>query len=161
MRECISKLKPLSIPSSFEQFRSMRSKLLWTVNCRPYVACAIAKLRQVTEKVFYMDSDVKLVNKIVRHLQKQSVVLDYPKSDLKTLHIQTYANCSYANNKDLGTQFGFIICFSDAKDNVALISRRSSKRRRITRSALASECHAFADAFDYTYLVKYDLEQLL
>lgn len=30
-----------------------------------------------------------------------------------------------------------------------------------TRSALASECRAFADAFDYYYLLKYDIEQLL
>ena len=43
MQQYISKLQPLSIPCSFEEFRSMRSELLWTVNCRPDVACAISK----------------------------------------------------------------------------------------------------------------------
>ena len=112
-------------------------------------------------KVFHMDFDVKLLNKIVRHLQKHSVVHHYPKLDRKTLQIRIYADSSHPNNKDLITQLGFIVCLSDAKDNVAIISYRSYKYRRIIRSALASECHAFADAFDYLYLVKYDLEQLL
>ena len=95
------------------------------------------------------------------HLQKHSLVLHYPKLDRKTLHIRTYADCSHANNKDPSTQLGFIICLSDAKDNVAIIICRSYKCRRITRSDLASECHALADAFDYSYLVKYDPEKLL
>ena len=161
MREYISKLRHLPVPCSFEQFRSMRSKLLWTVNCRPDVACAIAKLSQITEKGFDLDSDPKLTNKIIRHLKKHSVVLHYPKLDRKTLHLRTYADSSHANNKDLSTQLGFIICLCDSKNNVAIISYRSYKCRRKTRSALASECHAFADAFDYSYLLKYDIEQLL
>ena len=83
------------------------------------------------------------------------------KLDRETLHIRTYAYSSHANNKVLSTQLGFIICLCDAKDNVSIISYRSYKCRRKTRSALASECHAFADAFDYSYLLKYDIEQLL
>ncbi len=79
----------------------------------------------------------------------------------KTLHIRTYADSSHANNKDLSTQLGFIVCLCDAEDKVAIIGYRSYKCRRFTRSALASKCHTFADAFDYSYLMKYDLEQLL
>ena len=46
------------------------------------------------------------------------------------------------------------------KNNVA-ISYRSFKFKRKRRSALESEFHAFADAFDYPNLLKHDFEQLL
>ena len=105
--EYISELRPLPKPCSFEKFRSMRSKLLWTVNFRPDVACAIAKLSQITEKDFDRDYDVKLTNKIVRHLQKHAIMLHNPKLDPKTLHLRTYADFSHANNRDLSTQLGF------------------------------------------------------
>ena len=89
------------------------------------------------------------------------MVLHYPKLDLKTLHIRTYADSSHANNKYLSTQLGFIICLCNAKDNLSIVSYRSYKCRRKTRSALASECHALADTFDCSYLLEYDIEQLL
>ena len=161
MREYISKLRHLPVPCSFEKFRSNRSKLLWTLTCRPDVACAIAKLNQITEKVFALDSEAKLANKVIRHLQKKSVVLHYPTLDRKTIHLGTYADSSRANNKDLSTQLGFMFCICDAKNNVAIINYSSYKCKRKTRFALAWELHAFPDAIGYSYLLKYDIEQLL
>ena len=88
-------------------------------------------------------------------------MLPYPKLDRKTLLLRAYADSSLATNRDLSAQLGFIIFPCDVKDNFAVISYRSYKCRRKTRSTLASECHAFADAFDYSYMLNYDIEQLL
>eukprot|EP00171_Calliarthron_tuberculosum_P008498 IDg8498t1 len=44
---------------------------------------------------------------------------------------------------------------------INIIGYRSYKCRRVTRSAMASECHALADAFDYSFMLKFDLESML
>ena len=88
-------------------------------------------------------------------------MLHYPKLDRKTLLLWTHADSSPASNRELSAQLGFIIFLCDVKEYFAIISYHSYKCRRKTRSTLASECHAFADAFDYSYMLKYDIEQLL
>ena len=75
MREYILKLCTLSVSSWFEDFKSMRSKFLWTVSCRPDVSRTIARLTQITEKDFDRNLDLKLTNRVLRHLQKHSIVL--------------------------------------------------------------------------------------
>ena len=51
---------------------------------------------QVADKVFDADSDVKLVHRIRRHLQKRSPVLHYPKLDSKKLHMRTFVDSGHA-----------------------------------------------------------------
>ena len=50
---------------------------------------------------------------------------------------------------------------ADATDACNIIHYTSYKSRRVFRSVLAGELHAFVDAFDYAYLLKRDLELIL
>ena len=50
---------------------------------------------------------------------------------------------------------------ADATDACNIIHYTSYKSRRVVRSVLAGELHAFVDAFDYAYLLKRDLELIL
>ena len=92
------------------------------MNCRLDIACTVTKLRHVTGKGFEANSDVKLVNRIIRNLRKSSVVLPHPKLYLKILHIRTYADSSHAESKELAIQLGFVVFLYNSKDNVAIIS---------------------------------------
>ncbi len=114
----ISKIKLLNTPCIFENFRSVRAKLLQKVSCRPVVACTIAKLCQVTKVHFNSTKDPIEAKKIISHLHKYKIKLKYPKLDIETLHIRTYADSSHANNDDLSTQLGFLVCLCDSKNNV-------------------------------------------
>ncbi len=53
-----------------------------------------------------------------------------------------------------------MITLCDAKDRCSVIAYRSYKCQRVTRPALASECHALADCFDFAMMMKHDLEAL-
>ena len=120
----LSKLQILPIRSSFEQFRSMRLELLWTVNLSSDIACAIAKITQITVNGCDLGSDAKLANQVVKHLQKNSVVLHHLKLDHKTLDLRTYADSSHLNNKDLSTNLGFLIFLCYAISKVAITNYR-------------------------------------
>jgi hypothetical protein len=50
---------------------------------------------------------------------------------------------------------------SDATDAYNVIHYTSYKPRRVVRSVLAGEIHAFVDELDYAYLLKRDLELIL
>lgn len=119
------------------------------------------KCTQITEKTFRPDDDAQLVNRIVRHLKRHKLTIKFPKLDRKSLHIRAYADASHAGNMDLSSQLGIVVTLCDKNNQCSVIGYKSYKCRRITRSAIASECHALADAFDYAFMLKHDLEVLL
>ncbi len=81
--------------------------------------------------------------------------------DRKSLRMRAYADASHAKNRDLSSQLGIVVVLCDKNNRCSLIGCKSYKCQRVTRSALASERHALADAFDYAYMLKHDLESLL
>lgn len=85
------------------------------------MSCAIAHTSQVTE--WNMEkSDMDWINKIVKHLQKApSFVLHYRILDIDSLTISTYADASFAGNKDLTLQLGMVVFLSARYRNCNLI----------------------------------------
>ena len=49
----------------------------------------------------------------------------------------------------------------DEHDNASLLHFTSYKSRRVTRSVLGAETYAFADAYDFAYCAKRNLEAML
>lgn len=52
MEKYISTIAFLEVPSDFKSFNSTRHKLAWVLHTRPDIACAVAKLRQITESQY-------------------------------------------------------------------------------------------------------------
>jgi hypothetical protein len=157
--EYIAGLEPLVEDCSLIEFRSRRQQLGWLVHTRPDIACGVSFLSQVTNP---SSEASKALNSVLRYVKRSA---DHPlylrPLDVNTLRIVAFSDSSYANNKDQTSQLGYLVVLADASDACNIVHYTSYKSRRVVRSVLAGELHAFIDAFDFAYTLKRDLERML
>ena len=160
-KEYIKRLKKASTSSTFREFRSTRAQTTWMIHTRPDICCTVNMLAQVTEANFNK-KHIRLLNKIINQLKSTPTQgLQYQKLDTKSLHLKVYSDSSFANNSDLSSQLGYIVLLCDKFYKCNILHFSSHKSRRIVRSVLGGEVYAFADAFDYAYTMRHDLQSLL
>ena len=156
----IELLEPIPSNSSFKQYASSRAKLAWLTHTRPDISCLTSFAAQITEKSF-SEKDINDLNRGIRHLKlSKNQHLMFKPLDMNKLVLKAYADSSFANNTDLTCQLGHIIVLSDYKQ-ANILSYASKKGKRVVRSILAGETHAFAEAFDISFTIKKDLERIL
>lgn len=80
--------------------------------------------------------------------------------DKDPLQLKANAHFSYANNEDNTSQLGSIILLTDKTSNRNVLHFSSHISRRVTRSVLGAEVHAFTDAFDARYITKHDIQTI-
>ena len=81
--------------------------------------------------------------------------------NLSTLKLIAFTDTSFANNQDLSSQIGYVICLIDASGRVNIIHWSSIKCKRVIRSILASELYALAHGFDAAAVIKSTIEKIL
>ena len=156
----IDKVSPIIKAATFDDFRTLRSKLAWIFHTRPDVACSVAKAAQVTKDTFN-EKHIKEINKTIKFLKiTKNRTLTYKRLNQKELHIKAFADSSFANNLDLTTQIGYIILLCDKKSCHAL-HYVSKKCPRVVRSVLGGEVCAFAEGFDFAFVISKELETSL
>jgi hypothetical protein len=102
------------------------------------------------------------MNSYIKALRKTGErKLIFQNLELETLRIVAYSDASFANNDDLTSQLGFIVFLTDGTGRCNLVHASSHKCRRVTRLILGGEVLAFADAFDYAFTLRHDLEHML
>jgi hypothetical protein len=155
----IQKLQPLSAESTFEDYRSLRAKLMWLINTRPDISCATSMASRTTKDLFAIKPTeyIKKLNRIVRHVKTINLPLLYPRLDLDTLKLVAYTDSSFSNNEDLVSQLGYIIFLSDSTGACQPLYYSSHKSKRVTRSVLGGEVMAFADGVDMAVMLKHDI----
>lgn len=106
--------------------------------------------------------DVKRLN---RRLQWQ---IDHPgrglhfvKLDRESLRLVVFTDASFANNKDLSSQIGYVIALADGTNMANIVHWSSTKCKRVTRSVLASELYAMAHGFDIGAAIKATIEAIM
>ena len=157
----IDRIEELDLNANFEIIRSARAQLTWLVHTRPDICAAANILAQVTKDTF-TQKHIKEFNKLVKYLKKTANIgLRVQKLDQGSLHLRVYADASFANNNDLTSQLGYIILLADKFGKCNILHYASYKSRRVTRSVLGAEIYAFADAFDYAYVIRHDLEEIM
>ena len=160
-RAYIERLEPISLDADYVQLRLARAKLSWLAHSRPDICALLSKLVQVTEKSFHK-THVKTFNSTVKYLHSsKNSTLCIRKLDLDTLHIRTFSDPSFATNRGHTSQLGYIIRLCNKYDNACILHYASYKSRRVARSVLGAETYAFADANDFAYCTKKDLEAIL
>jgi hypothetical protein len=160
----IKTLVRLAPSATYEDYRSLRARVAWATQSRPDIACAVGMASQITKDKFDVDPahHQRNLNKIMKHLQTNSdMVLRYPRMDMRTLTLHVFSDAAFANNDDFVCQLGYLALLSDQERNFALLDYKSMKSRRVTRSILAGELILFAEAFDRSFVLKGDLEDLL
>jgi len=112
----------------------------------------------------------KLNKRIQWQIDNAERGLRFIQLDLKKTALYVFVDGSFANNKDLSSQIGFIIVFGNerALDQENTFQLRgnilhwgSTKCKRVTRSVLASEIYGMAGGFDAAYVLKTTITSIL
>ena len=103
------------------------------------------------------ETDINALNKRLKW-QAENIGrgLKYVPIDLPTAKLMVFADGSFANNKDLSSQLGFMIVLAEesyASEDAFLVRGNlihwsSTKCKRVTRSVLASEIYGMVNGFD-------------
>jgi hypothetical protein len=81
--------------------------------------------------------------------------------DMSSLSLLVFTDASFANNKDLSSQIGFVIVLIDQNQSANILHWSSIKCKRVTRSVLASELYALAYGFDIGAAIKSTIQRIL
>jgi hypothetical protein len=81
--------------------------------------------------------------------------------DMSSLSLLVFINASFANNKDLSSQIGFVIALTDQNQSANILHWSSIKCKRVTRSVLASKLYALAHGFDIGAAIKSIIQRIL
>ena len=87
--------------------------------------------------------------------------LKFVKLDVNTLQLLVFTDASFANNKDLSSQIGFVLVQVDASNKANIVHWSSVKCKRVTRSVLASELYGMAHGFDIGAAIKSTVDKIL
>ena len=74
--------------------------------------------------------------------------------DISSLSLLVFTDASFANNKDLSLQIGFVIIFIDRNQSANILHWSLIKCKRVTYSILASKLYALAYGFNIGAVIK-------
>jgi hypothetical protein len=105
---------------------------------------------------------VKTLNKRVQWQNENAARgLRFIKLDKNTLRLLTFTDASFANNRDLSSQIGYVLALADGTRRSNVLHWSSTKCKRVTRSVLASELYGMAHGFDMGASVKSTIDKIL
>ena len=120
--------------------------------CQPESSYDLSFAAQVTDP---QEADVKQLNKRIQwQIDNATRGLTFVPLDMSSLSLLVFTDASFANNKDLSSQIGFVIVLTDRNQSANVLHWSSIKCKRVTRSVLASELYALAHGFDIGAAIK-------
>src|SRR6266496_1502658 len=143
-----------------DQFIAQRARGSYITSvCQPEAAFDLSSAAQVINP---NEEDAKHLNKRLQwQIDNPTRGLRFAPLDPDSLQLIIFTDASFANNKDLSSQIGFIIALTDRNRTVNIIHWSLIKCKRVTRSVLASELYALAYRFDIGAAIKSTIEKIL
>lgn len=83
--------------------------------------------------------------------------LHFPRLERRSLSIHVCSDASYSSNMDTSLRLEYIIFLADISKSRQPIYWLCYKSKRVARSVSESEVMAFADDFDMSLMMKYEL----
>lgn len=161
MTNYIDRLEFLPENAKYEQYASLRACILWLAHSRPDVS-AFGSIIGSYRREDMSPVLIEQINKKLAYLKAtKDVTLEFPKLDLQSLRLVVYCDASFANRNDKSSQLGYVICLADKTGSMCILSYKSCKSPRVTRSAMASETLAFTAAFDSGFVLRHQLQTTL
>ena len=105
-------------------------------------------------------ADILSVNKVIKFVKSTPSSISIPKLDFKSLPITVFADASFNNLPDGGSQGGYIIFLNNKYNSAVPLSWNSTRLQCVARSALAAETLAMSDACDSTIFLSNLTEEL-
>ena len=135
--------------------------------CQPEAAFTLSYAAQTTVPD---EEDVQRLNSRLKWQQENRLRgLRYVKLLPEGLKLLVFVDASFANNKDMSSQIGYVIVlanerkYDDSKVAIKgnIIHWSSTKCKRVTRSVLASELYAMVAGFDMGSVIKTTVNSIL
>jgi len=127
--------------------------------CQPEASFDLSFAAQVINPV---EDDTKALSKRLNwQIENATRGLKFVKLDINTLKLLAFTDASFANNKDLSSQIGYVLVLSDGSNKANIIHWSSIKCKRVTRSVLASELYGMTHGFDIGTAIKSTLDKVL
>jgi hypothetical protein len=106
--------------------------------------------------------DIKALNKRLDwQINNPGRGLSFVRLNPTIMQLLVFTDASFANNKDLSSQIGYVIALTDATKAANIIHWSSVKCKRVTRSVLASELYAMTHGFDISTAIKTTVDKAL
>ena len=148
--------------STLDQYIAQRARGAYVAStCHPEASFDLSVAAQVNGGNI-TKADIAALNKRIKwQIGNGNRGLKIVKLEHKSLQLLVFTDASFANNKDLSSQIGYIVVLADATNRANIIHWSSTKCKRVTRSVLASELYAMTAGFDTGAVLKATTEQLL
>jgi hypothetical protein len=143
-----------------DQYVAQRARGAYVASvCQPEASFDLSFAAQVINPA---EEDARALNKRLDwQIKNPGRGLKFVKLDVNTLQLLAFTDASFANNKDLSSQIGYVIVLSDATKKANIIHWSSVKCKRVTRSVLASELYGMAHGFDISAAIKSTVDKIL
>ncbi|KAF2726445.1 hypothetical protein EJ04DRAFT_571271 [Polyplosphaeria fusca] len=152
-----------------QQYTEQRARGAYIASvCQPEAAFDLSIAAQTTEPTY---EDIKALNvRIQWQINNQDRGLTYIPLRLDRAKLFIFTDGSFANNKDLSSQLGFVIILAEElhtetrndfqiKGNI--VHWNSIKCKRVTRSVLASELYGMVGGFDIAIALSTTIRQIV
>lgn len=158
----LSKIKVLPEDALYRDLASIKMNLAWLSHSRPDCMFEVSQITQVTEKIFSEGRPETLrgVDKLVKFAKEKIVMLQFFELELKFLKIIGFSDASFARNRDLTFQLGYIVSVGDSKNYVVPLLFKSYKARKVNRSVKGAEMIVFCNMFDAALALRNELKFL-
>jgi len=159
------KLEPAKDKKTYIQQRA-RGAYIATI-CQPEASFDLAAAAQATNP---SKEEVSRLNKrLVWQKDNVNRGLTYVQLDMNKLKLFTLVDASFANNKDMSSQMGYVIILGNEiistdgsfKIRGNIVHWSSIKCKRITRSVLASEIYAMAHGVDIAIAIRGTIDMIM
>jgi hypothetical protein len=143
-----------------DQYIAQRARGAYVASvCQPEASYDLSVAAQSSE---HTNDDIKLLNKRLQwQIENSGRGLQFVKLDKASLKLLVFTDASFANNKDLSSQIGYILVLADANRQANIIHWSSIKCKRVTRSVLASELYGMTHGFDIGAAIKSTIDRIL
>jgi hypothetical protein len=129
--------------------------------CQPEASFDLSHAAQSTDSTFCPDDVIALNKRLHWQITNQTKGLPYVKLDRSSLQLVVFNDSSFANNRDLSSQIGYVICLADSTNAANILHWSSVKCKRVTRSVLAAELFAMVHGFDIGSVLRATLIKML
>jgi hypothetical protein len=161
-------INPLAADAA-QQYIAQRARGAYIASvCQPEAVFDLSKAAQTTSPT---DEDISTLNARLKwQIENPARGLTFVPLDIERTKLFIFTDGSFANNKDLSSQLGFVIVLAteqrtrDGHDFTIygnIVHWNSIKCKRVTRSVLASELYGMVNGFDSAIAVSTTLQQVV
>jgi hypothetical protein len=143
-----------------QQYMEQRARGAYIAStCQPEASFDLSVAAQAQQP---LDEDIKALNKRLKwQIENLDRGLRYVPVNLINAKLIVFVDGSFANNKDLSLQLGFVLMLVNKHTDVDntfticgnVIHYSSTKCKRVTRSVLASEIYSMVNSFDISIAI--------